>query len=301
MGAELVAFIALAGAAACWGALAGPEVGPAARRLALELRRLSGIERVAADLVQAEVRWISPWRWLGLRWALAAAAGAAAYLVFGLLAIGAIGALAAYHVTALALESRRRRAEARRQEALLDAVQFGVALMSRSGGALQMLRAIADSGPIDVQPIFAQLLVDAGSEQTGLLIGAVQRMRVRLADPLFDDVALALTLHWTHGGRLAPALEALAASWDETLRMQREARALRAGIDASVWLLTLLPFVFLLLAHVLAPSLLDPLSQPAGEIGLALAVGWMVIGYRVLQRLSEAPREERLPLEEVVL
>jgi len=72
-------------------------------------------------------------------------------------------------------------------------------------------------------------------------------------------------------------------------------------VEASVGLLTLLPFVFLFLVHVLAPPLLAPLEQPVGEIALALAVGWMVIGYRVIQRLSEAPREERLAVEEVVL
>jgi hypothetical protein len=30
-------------------------------------------------------------------------------------------------------------------------------------------------------------------------------------------------------------------------------------------------------------------------------VAWMVLGYRVLQRLSEAPREERIVLDEAAL
>ena len=42
--------------------------------------------------------------------------------------------------------------------------------------------------------------------------------------------------------------------------------------------------------------------DPQGrEIVLALAIGWMVLGYRVLQRLSEAPREERVALNEAAL
>jgi Flp pilus assembly protein TadB len=259
------------------------------------------LERVADDLAQAGLRSMSPWQWVGVRWGLAAVAGVAGYLAFGLAMIGMVTGLATYHLLALALESRRRQAEARRQRALLDAIRFGVSVMARAGGTLLMLRALAESGPIDAQPVFRQLLADAGSDVPGLLIGAVERARARLADPLFDDIALALTLHWTRGGRLAPALEALAASWDETLRLEREARALRAGLDASVALLTVLPFVFLFLAHVLAPALLEPLGRPLGEIALALAVGWMVIGYRVMQGLSEAPREERLSTEEVGL
>jgi Flp pilus assembly protein TadB len=126
-------------------------------------------------------------------------------------------------------------------------------------------------------------------------------MRARLADPLFDDLAVVLTLHWRRGGKLVPALEALASDWNETLRLQREAKALRAGVEASVLMLTAMPFVFLFLIHLIAPTLLDPLGKPAGEIVLALAVGWMVIGYRVLQRLSEAPREERVALNEAAL
>jgi Flp pilus assembly protein TadB len=301
MGAELVTAIALCGAAVCWVALAAPELPAMRRAVARRLRQALRIDRIAADLAQAEIRWISPWRWLAARWGVAAIAGAAGYLAFGLLIIGLVAALAAHHLMALGLEARRRQVEARRQRALLDAIRFGVAVMARSGGALQMLRALAAGGPVDAQPIFRELLAEAGSDQSNQLVGAVARVRASLADPLFDDIALALILHWTQGGRLVPALEALAASWDETLRMQRDAKALRAGMEASVALLTVLPFVFLFLIHLLAPALLDPLGQPLGEVVLAVAVGWMVTGYRVLQRLSEAPREERLSLQEVRL
>jgi tight adherence protein B len=301
MRAELVTIAALAGAAACWAALAVPELPAVSAAVARRMHRLFRIDRVGVDLAQAELSWISPWRWLALRWGLAALAGAAGYALFGLAVIGLVAAVAAHHLMALGLESRRRRAEARRQRALLDAIRFGVAVMSRAGGALQMLRALAEGGPADAQPVFRELLAQAGSDQPNLLAGAVERVRLRLADPLFDDIALALTLHWMRGGRLAPALEAVAASWSETLRLQREAKALRAGMEASAVLLTVLPFVLLLLAHLLAPALLDPLGQPLGEVVLAAAVGWMVIGYRVLQRLAEAPREERLSLEEVRL
>jgi len=100
----------------------------------------------------------------------------------------------------------------------------------------------------------------------------------------------------SHGGRLVPALDALVSEWDESLRLQREAKAMRAGIEASVLLLSLLPFVFLLILQALAPSLLEPFKSVTGEILLGLAVAWMVVGYRVLQSMSASPREERLTL-----
>lgn len=296
-----IAVAALLGAAACWAALAAPEVKAARLAMGRFLHRALRLEQVEVDLAQAELRWISPRQWIALRWALAALASIAAYAVFGLVVVGLVAALAAYHLMGLALESRRRRAEARRQQALLDAVRFGVSVMSRAGGALQMLRALAETGPVDAQLIFRDLLAMAGSEEPDALLGAVRRMRSRLADPLFDDIALVLTLHWTRGGRLVPALEAVAEDWTHTLHLQREAKALRAGIEATVLLLTVLPFVFLILLRLLAPVLLDPLGKPAGEIVFALAVGWMVIGYRVLQRMSEAPRVERIELNEDLL
>jgi tight adherence protein B len=301
MAAELVAVLGLAGAAVCWVVLAAPELPPLWRWLQRAARRGLHVDRLAVDLAQAELPWFTPASWIAVRWCLAVIAGLIAYLVFGLVVLGLVAALAAYHLAGLGLEARRRQAETRRQRALLDAMRFGVSVMSRAGGALQMLHALAQSGPVEAQPIFRELLADAGSDQTHLLLGAVERMRARLADPLFDDISIVLILHWKQGGKLVPALEALVADWNETLRLQREAKALRAGVEASVLLLTALPFVFLFLVRFLAPALLVPLGRPLGEIVFALAVAWMVLGYRVLQRMSEAPREERIALNEAAL
>lgn len=281
--------------------LVAPEVPAASRWLRRCARRLLRVDQVAVDLAQADLRWIAPVRWIVARWSLAAVAGLIAYLVFGLVVLGLVAALATYHVVGLALEARRRQAEARRQRALLDAMRFGVSVMSRAGGALQMLQALSQSGPIEAQPIFRELLADAGSDKAHLLLDAVQRMRAKLADPLFDDISIVLVLHWKQGGKLVPALEALVTDWNETLRLQRDAKALRAGVEASVALLTVLPFVFLLLMHFMAPALLVPLGKPLGEIVFAFAVAWMVLGYRVMQRMSEAPREERIVLNEAAL
>lgn len=298
---EIVAFAALAGAAVCWAVLVAPEVPTGWRWLKRSVRRLLRVDQVAVDLAQADLRWFTPATWIAVRWALATVAGLFAYLLFGLVVLGLVAALAAYHLVGLGLEALRRQAETRRQRALLDAMRFGISVMSRAGGALQMLQALSQSGPIEAQPIFRELLADAGSDKAHLLLDAVQRMRAKLADPLFDDISIVLVLHWKQGGKLVPALEALVTDWNETLRLQRDAKALRAGVEASVLLLTVLPFVFLLLMHFMAPALLVPLGRPLGEIVFALAVAWMVLGYRVMQRMSEAPREERISLNEAAL
>lgn len=301
MGGDLVLGLLVAAAAICWVAVAAPEVPAVGRWLARHVHGVLRVDRVRVDLAQADLRWMSAARWLTLRWGLSALAGVVGYLLFGLPVLGLVASLAAYHLAGLWLESRRRRVEARRQRALLDAVRFGVSVMSRAGAALQMLRSLSETGPSDARPIFRQLLADAGSDQADALIGAVSRMRERLADPLFDDIALVLMLHWRRGGKLVPALEVLAADWSEMLSLHREAKALRAGVEASVLLLTMLPFAFLFLIRLLAQPLLEPFGRPLGEVVLALCVAWMVLGYRVLQRLSDAPREERMAIKEGAL
>jgi len=75
---------------------------------------------------------------------------------------------------------------------------------------------------------------------------------------------------------------------------------MRAGVEASVLLLAFLPFVFLVTLQLLAPALLTPLRSPFGEALFGLAVAWMVAGYRLLQRMSQPPREERVRLRESI-
>src|SRR5260370_888682 len=122
-------------------------------------------------------------------------------------------------------------------------------------------------GPFVVPPLFKEIVLAGGSGPAGeTFVRALEKIRDRVADPLFDDVVLALTLHWRRGGKLVPALEAVVNDWSETLRLQREAKALRSGVEASVVLLALLPFVFLVTLQLLAPTLLAPFRAPVGEV-----------------------------------
>jgi Flp pilus assembly protein TadB len=210
-----------------------------------------------------------------------------------------IAFLVVYYLMGTALEFRRRRFESLRQEALLEAVRHGIAVMSRAGNATSMLEALADGGPFEVRPLFREIVAAAGSGPASeSFVRELERIRERFADPLFDDVVLALTLHWRQGGKLVPALEAVVSDWSETLRLQQEAKALRSGVEASVVLLALLPFVFLITVQLLAPTLLAPFRSPVGEVIFGLAIAWMALGYGILQAMSRPPRESRLKLRE---
>ncbi len=290
---------ALAGALVCLAIMAIDDLASVAGWLRRRAGRLLQPEPVRVALAQAGLDSIPVPAWLLGRLGASLLAGAAAWAWFGLPVLGLITFLVIHHLIGVALEIRRRRFEARRQEALLEAVRHGIAVMSRAGSATQMLEALAAGGPYQTRRLFAEVVSAGGFGPGGVAFAeALDRVQERLADPLFDDFALALSLHWRRGGKLGPALEALATDWSETLRLQQEAKALRSGVEASVMLLALLPFVFLLTLQVLAPELLAPFRSPAGEVVFGLAVVWMAFGYGVLQRMSQPPRESRLRMRE---
>ena len=289
-----IAFIGVA-------ALTADDLGLFAGRVRRRVDRLIRPESVRVSLAQAGLASIPVPAWISARLGLAIAAGAVAWAWFRLPVLGLIAFLVVYHLVGTGLEFRRRGFEARRQEALLDAARHGIAVMSRSGNATSMLEALAEGGPFEVRPLFKEIVLAAGSGPAGeTFVRELETIRERVADPLFDDVVLALTLHWRQGGKLVPALEAVVGDWSETLRLQREAKALRSGVEASVVLLALLPFVFLITLQLLAPALLMPFRSPAGEVIFGLAIGWMALGYGIIQRMSLPPRESRLRLREAV-
>ncbi len=254
-----------------------------------------GIEGARIALLQADLRGVSVPLWMGIRLGSAAVTSLVVYALFHLWVLAGLTLLASYHLTAWALEIRRRRVQVDRHRALLDAVRYGAAVMSRAGNVSQMLAALAEHGPWQVRRLFAGVIdrVQASRGETSLA-EAIRETQRQLADPMFDDIALAISLHAQRGSRLVPALEALAADWDHTLALQREGKALRAGVEASVLILTFLPFVFLLFLQLASPALLAPFHSPLGEVIFGAALVWMALGYRILQGMAAPPTEERV-------
>src|SRR5262249_17961188 len=269
----VAAILGVTGAAICllilvepdWAAMRSEFTGWAARRL--------GVERVREDLAQAGLRQLPVTTWLSLRVAASVVVGVIAYAAFGVLILGLVGSLACYHLVGLFLEHERRRRQLERQQALLEAVRYGAAIMARGGNASGMVRALARNGPALGRPIFPELAgrpPDAQAEVS--LPNRVASLRDRLAEPLFDDLALALILHWRRGAKLVPALDAIVQEWAESVRLQRDAKVMRSGVEASVLILTVLPIVFLTLLQLLAPQLLQPFRSAPGQALLGLAV-----------------------------
>ncbi len=271
-----------------------PDVWP---RIRQRVAAAIGTEAARIALVQADLDWLPVRWWLAARFGLALLVGIVMFALFHLWVLAGLSLFACYHLAGSGLEVRRRQVQLGRHRALLDAIRYGAALMSRAGNLLEMLTALADHGPWQVRRLFGQV-VERFRQSRGeaTLVDAIREVQQRFADPMLDDVALALILHERQGSRLVASLETLAADWDQSLALEREAKALRAGVEASVVILTLLPFLFLLVLRSLAPALLEPFHSPLGELLFGGAVAWMALGYRVLQQMAAPPVEERISL-----
>ena len=124
-------------------------------------------ESVRIALAQAGLASIPVPAWIAARVTVAVAAATVAWMWFRLPVLGLIAFLVVYHLIGTALEFRRRGYESRRQDALLDAVRHGIAVMSRAGNATSMLEALADGGPFEVRPLFREIVVAGGSGPAG--------------------------------------------------------------------------------------------------------------------------------------
>src|ERR1700716_3536728 len=121
----LLAVSALAAASVCILLLAAPGLPLADPRLRPLVTRMRAARGTTTALAQAELGWVPAPLWLGFRIGISLVLGALAWAWFGLAVVGLLCGLVVYHVLGMALEARRRRAEASRQSALLEATRYG--------------------------------------------------------------------------------------------------------------------------------------------------------------------------------
>ena len=184
----------------------------------------------------------------------------------------------------------RRRAEIEEAigeavETLRDAVRIGL-------GVEEALRALAVTGPAALRPVFSGIERDfriAGFEE------AIARARERLAEPLFDTLAVALLTAYRIGGRnLAAVLDGLSDSVRGSVQVRREVRANQAQNVFSARVIAALPLLLILVIRGSNPNYLAAFSQPVGQAVLACCLLSITVGYTVMLRQAALPAQERV-------
>ena len=250
------------------------------------------LERLQDVLVQAGLERATLTSVLLLCLAAGLLAGLLSHLLTGWPLMDLAAGVGAAVVPLAWLRGRHARQRAAIQRALPEALdQLRDALAS----GLSMDRALhglAEQGPQALRPYFARFRTEVGHLKFDT---AVERLRDRLADPVFDLVASALLLYNEVGGvRFRACLDQLAASLRADLSSRDRVQAARARTMYSARILAAVPVVLLLLLRWWSPSAARAFDGPVGQLllgGCALAIA---AGYLGMLWLARLPSDDRV-------
>jgi tight adherence protein B len=116
---------------------------------------------------------------------------------------------------------------------------------------------------------------------------ALLNMGRRVGSPDLKFMVVAVMIQLEVGGNLAEVLSGLSRIIRERFRMRAKARALSAEGRFSAWVLTLLPFVMMLIISAMRPGYYsevmdDPIFWPAFGGGFALMAVGSVVMYKLV-------------------
>jgi tight adherence protein B len=189
----------------------------------------------------------------------------------------------------------KRRQERRRasfQTAVVDAVvqlRDGI----RTGLAVQeALVGLAQTGPEPLRPEFRSLVRDMRLDNFEQALNA---MRDRLADPLFDVLASTLILNEQLGGRnVSQVLDQLVNATRGQLRAEQEIRAQEMHNIVSVVALASIPVILLVWMRLANPGYLDVFTVWPGQLILIGSLLSLLAGYRLTRWFGRIPGEPRV-------
>jgi tight adherence protein B len=254
--------------------------------------RPTRLRRIDEFLVRAGLRDVTPRDFLAASLGTGVAAGVLSQLFLGWgvvsLLAGAVASLAPV-VYYLRRHDRRRSAI---QDGLVDAIGILRDAIRTGLSVQEALVGLARNGPETLRQEFTTLVREMG------LIGfepALAEMRERLADSLFDVVAITLVLNDRLGGRnVTQVLDRLVQATRAELRVQQEIRAYQARNVASARVVAAVPLVLLVAIRQVNPGYLAVFNGWTGQMLLAACVISVAIGYTGMRWMTRLPGEQRV-------
>ena len=186
------------------------------------------------------------------------------------------------------LEGKRDKNRQKYQEGLARATAIIRDSVSAGKGLRQSIEDVARRGPKAVRGDFSDIINQLGVGIT--LQEAMEKIRLKRRDPVFDVLTEVLLVHEKYGGRVAAVLERLAESTRRRTEVRRRVQAEQARIVWEARGVSLAPFIVLMLTRLSLPGLTDPFySSPMGEFAVIL-VGLISAGsYYLVVRVGAAP------------
>jgi tight adherence protein B len=203
----------------------------------------------------------------------------------------AFGLMAGYLPFAT-LAGRARRRQRELAEVWPEAVD-NLASAVRAGMSLpEALTALGHRGPEPLREPF--LAFGADYQVTGRFGDSLDRLKVRLADPVGDRVVEGLRIaREVGGGELGSLLRNLSGFLREDARTRSELESRQAWTVNGARLAVAAPWLVLLML-CFQREVIVRYASPAGVLVLAVGGGLCLVAYRAMVRIGRLPTEQRV-------
>ena len=203
----------------------------------------------------------------------------------------AFGLLGGYLPVAV-VSGRARRRQRELAEVWPEVVDHLASAVRAGLGLPDALAALSSRGPVPLRSAFDAFALDY--QVTGRFGESLDRLKVRLADPVGDRVVEGLRVaREVGGGDLGRLLRNLSGYLREDLRTRGELESRQAWTVNGARLAVAAPWLVLLFMSV-QTEVIHRYASPAGALVLATGAGLCLIAYRLMMRIGRLPVERRI-------
>lgn len=280
----VVGLVAGVGLLMMWRSLAYSPPAPRQRA-----SRTVGITQL---LLRAGVEGLRPIVLVGVSLGCAAAAGLLMLAVSRTWPVAVVFALAAGYVPVAVLRGRARRRQRELADVWPEAVD-NLASAVRAGMSLpEALGQLGERGPEPLRDPFRRFAVDY--QATGRFGDCLDRLKIRLADPVGDRVVEALRVaREVGGGELGRVLRTLSAFLREDARTRAELESRQSWTVNGARLAVAAPWIVLLTLSF-QQEVIARYASTAGVMVLAVGASSCLVAYRLMVRIGRLPQERRV-------
>lgn len=190
------------------------------------------------------------------------------------------------------VSSRARRRQRELAEVWPEAVDNLVSAVRAGMSLPDALAGLAVRGPEPLRPAFDRFALDY--QVTGRFGDCLDRLKVRLADPVGDRVVEGLRVaREVGGGELGRLLRNLSGYLREDLRTRSELESRQAWTINGARLAVAAPWL-VLLTMSFQSEVIRRYASPAGVLVLGVGAGLCVVAYRLMMRIGRLPVERRI-------
>jgi tight adherence protein B len=250
------------------------------------------MDRLRDDLVKVGLTSVPPAAVPGLSAGLGLVVAAGLWAISGAVVPALAIGLVASVLPVLILRSAARRRTTEMREVWPEAVDH-INSAIRAGLSLpEALSQLGQKGPEELRPAFVEFAVDY--QASGDFSSSLDRLKVRLSDPVGDRIVEALRLTRDVGGTdLGSLLRTLSAFLREDARTRSELEARQSWTVNAARLALCAPWIVLALMST-RPEAAQSYDTPTGLLIIVVGAAVSLVAYRVMLLIARLPQDERV-------